>query len=68
VSLSVTPAQIAKIKQGFRDRGETVADFCRKNQLDYDVTQRVLQGRSKGVRGETHRAMVALGLKKAVAA
>lgn len=65
MSLTVTPQRLSSVRQQFKDRGESIADFCRKHGLDYDVTQRVLQGRSKGVRGQAHKAMVALGLKKA---
>jgi len=44
-------------------RGETVADYCRKNDLDYDAVYMVLRGRSQGRRGKAHKVHVALGLK-----
>lgn len=44
-------------------RGETIQDFCKRNDLDYDATMSVLRGRAKGKRGQTHRVFVALGLK-----
>lgn len=62
---TITPEAIEKVRQGFANRGESQADFARKNKLDYNSLQMVLQGRSKGNRGQAHKCMVALGLKKA---
>lgn len=58
--------ELKRIKQGFIDRGESQAEFARKNALDYNILNMVLSGRTKGVRGEAHRCMVVLGLKKEV--
>lgn len=55
--------KLQTIKQGFIDRGEALTEFCRKNDLDYQVTSQVLNGRLKGTRGQSHRAAVLLGLK-----
>lgn len=61
---TITQAAIERVKAGFRERGESQIDFARKHGLDYNVLSIVLQGRSKGVRGQAHKCMVALGLKK----
>lgn len=44
-------------------RGETIADYCRRNGLDYEAMLQVLRGRSKGRHGKAHQIFVALGLK-----
>lgn len=49
-------------------RGESIQEFCRKKDLDYDATLSVLRGRAKGKRGQAHRVFVALGLKPAPSA
>jgi gp16 family phage-associated protein len=43
--------------------GESVAEFCRRNNLDYNTMQLVLRGRSQGKRGKVHKVFVALGIK-----
>jgi len=63
----LTNAQkIAAFKQGLFDRGETLADYCRQHDLDYDAMQMVLQGRTKGRSGNAHKVYVALGLTPAI--
>jgi len=59
-----TLQKIAAFKQDLIDRGETVADFCRRTGLDYDAMFAVLRGRAKGRRGNIHKVYVALGLKR----
>lgn len=49
-------------------RGQSIQEFCRQKDLDYDATLSVLRGRAKGKRGQTHRVFVALGLKAAPSA
>ena len=63
---TITPEAIEKARQGFKDRGESMMSYAKKHKLDYNSLQMVLQGRSKGVRGQAHKCMVALGLKKEV--
>lgn len=59
------PEKLAKARADFYARGETLADFARKHQLDYFAVVNTLSGRAKGVRGDSHRAAVLLGLKPA---
>lgn len=63
----MTQAEIKKKIAAFRAdldaRGESVQDFCTRNNLDYQAMFYVLRGVSKGKRGESHRVHVALGLK-----
>ena len=63
----MSPNQIAQRIDAFRAErdaaGESVADFCRRNNLDYNTMQLVLRGRSQGRRGKVHEVFVALGIK-----
>lgn len=65
----MTKDQFTKKITAFRadldSRGESIQDFCKRKELDYDATLSVLRGRAKGKRGQTHRVFVALGLKPA---
>lgn len=56
----MTPQQI---KEQFRLRGESVAQWADKNNFPRDVVYRVLNGRSPAWRGQCHEVAVALGLK-----
>jgi gp16 family phage-associated protein len=60
-----TQTKIDAFRAELEARGETVAEFCKRQRLDYDAMYAVLRGRSKGKRGEAHRVYVALGLKAA---
>lgn len=60
--------KIAAFRADLEARGETVQEFCKRKELDYDATFSVLRGRTKGTRGESHRVFVALGLKAAPSA
>jgi gp16 family phage-associated protein len=60
--------KIATFRANLDARGETIQEFCKRNELDYDATLSVLRGRAKGKRGQTHRVFVALGLKPAPSA
>ena len=55
--------KIAAFRAELEARGETIQEFCKRKNLNYDATFAVLRGRSKGKRGEAHRVYVALGLK-----
>ena len=57
--------KIATFRADLDSRGESIQDFCKRKDLDYDATLSVLRGRAKGKRGQTHRVFVALGLKAA---
>lgn len=64
VATATNSERIKQVKADLVARGVSQADFARDHGLDYNVMQMVLQGRLKGMRGEAHRVMVALGLKK----
>lgn len=55
--------QLQKIRDGFIARGETVADWARRNEFRVPMVYAVLAGRQKCLRGEGHRVAIALGLK-----
>lgn len=63
--LRISPEKLAKARSNFYDRGESIAEFARKHDLDYLAVVNTLSGRAKGVRGDSHRAAVLLGLKPA---
>lgn len=46
--------------------GVSIAEFCRKNELNRNLVSDLLNGRKKGRRGEAHRAAVLLGIKDGV--
>ena len=48
-------------------RGESVAEFARRNKLKSRAVYGVLYGNNKGRRGDAHKAAVALGIKSGVA-
>jgi len=47
--------------------GISIAEFCRKHDLNRNLVSDLLNGRKKGKRGEAHRAAVLLGIKEGVA-
>ncbi len=46
--------------------GVSIAEFCRKYELNRNMVSDLLNGRKKGRRGEAHRAAVLLGIKDGV--
>lgn len=61
----MTPEQVKRVKQGFIDRGENIADWADKNKFPRDAVYRVLNNRSAARRGVPHEIAVRLGLKAA---
>lgn len=55
-----TPEQV---KAEFMERGESISEWCRRNNVMPAAAYRVLTPGVKPVRGECHRAAVLLGLK-----
>lgn len=43
--------------------GMSIAEFCRRHDLNKSLVSDLLNGRKKGRRGEAHRAAVLLGIK-----
>lgn len=58
-----TKTRIVRNLAWFRANGVTISHWSREHGFSYDVVKELLYGRNKGVRGESHRAAVALGLK-----
>lgn len=56
-----TPKQA---KEWLAKQGKTVQEFAREHSLDPYTCYQVLSGVKKGVRGESHRAAVLLGIKE----
>lgn len=55
-----TPAQV---RAEFRDAGVSVAEWARTHGFNRMTVVDLLRGHRQGLRGEAHRAAVALGLK-----
>lgn len=47
----------------FASNGISITDWCHYHQLNRYIVTDLLRGRLKGVRGDTHHAAIALGLK-----
>lgn len=52
-----------KIKEQFRQRGETVTEWASKNGYTRNEVYRVLNGQAKAYYGRAHEIAVKLGLK-----
>jgi gp16 family phage-associated protein len=57
----LTPEQA---KAWFISHGVCITEWCKSLGLDHGAVTDLLRGKSKGTRGESHRAAVLLGLKK----
>ena len=61
---STTPLlTIEEARKRLEARGESIAEFARRNKLNTRSVYGVLYGNNKGRRGDSHKAAVALGLK-----
>lgn len=56
---------IAKVREEFYRRGESVAAWSRLHGFRPNAVYHVLSGQSLAARGESHRIAVALGIKEA---
>lgn len=54
-----------QIKQGFRQRGETITDWAQRHGYTRQAVYRVLNGQEKGFYGQAHEIAVKLGMKPA---
>lgn len=52
-----------EVRQEFRQRGQTIADWAREHGFPVAWVHAVLIGHNKGYRGQAHRIAVALGMK-----
>jgi gp16 family phage-associated protein len=56
-----------EVLASFVAEGRTVTSWAQENGFEPSVVYALLQGRTKGRRGEAHRAAVALGIKRPIA-
>ena len=56
-----TPDQV---RADFIDRGVSIASWAIANGFSYNLVLETLAGRKKGLRGESHKIAVKLGLKE----
>ena len=54
------------VKDAFAERGLSISQWARKHNLAPQSVYDLLNGRTNGARGESHRAAVLLGLKEGV--
>lgn len=60
-----TQQQLSEAKERITCTGQSIAEWARDHEFDYQTTGHVLGGRLKAVRGEAFRVSVALGLRRA---
>ena len=59
-----TQQQLFEAKARITGAGQSIAEWARAHNFDYQTTGHVLGGRLKAVRGEAFHVSVALGLRK----
>lgn len=59
-------AKAAAFRRGLRRRGTTVVAWAKQHEVSEKLVHEVLAGRKKGLRGESHKIAVLLGLKDGV--
>lgn len=59
----IYPKTPAQARAWFTTHGISITDFCNEKQLDRYIVTELLRGRIKGIRGESHRAAIVLGIK-----
>lgn len=59
----MTAAKLLKKRAELRAHGINLREFCDQRGISYQAARELLIGKSKGHRGEAHKAAVALGLK-----
>ena len=57
------PRTSRDVKNEFERKGISIASWARANGFETNLVFEVLAGRKKGVRGQSHRIAVKLGLK-----
>lgn len=58
--------ELEQVRETFRLHGVSVAEWARQRGFNANLVYAVLQGKRRGVRGQTHDIMVALGLKEGI--
>ena len=64
---SAPPRSLEQTKQWFFDNGISVTDWAKQNGFRPQQVYALLNGKTRGVRGSSHRVAVALGVKAAPA-
>ena len=59
---------VDEVRDLFEMNGQTVAQWAKDHGFSAPVVYALLSGRTRGRRGEAHRAAIALGLKRPVTA
>jgi gp16 family phage-associated protein len=55
--------ELARVRAGFVQRGESIADWSRQHGFPPNAVYQVLSGYTCGMRGTAHHIAVALGIK-----
>ncbi|UXH77913.1 DNA-binding protein [Roseateles amylovorans] len=58
-----TTNDLARVREDFYLRGETVAGWARRHGFSANIVYHVLRGSCQALHGDGHRVAVALGLK-----
>jgi gp16 family phage-associated protein len=54
---------VRRARENFAARGESIAEWARINGFNLQVVYRLLSGKSKALRGQSHHIAVRLGIK-----
>jgi len=60
---SIQLRTLAEVHEEFAATGVSISEWARSSGFSVPLVYAVLQGRRKGLRGQSHRIAVALGLK-----
>jgi gp16 family phage-associated protein len=56
-----------QVRKQFNRVGMSIAEWSRRHGVDQRLTYQVLSGEKKGLRGQSHRIAVLLGIKDGIA-
>jgi gp16 family phage-associated protein len=62
----VVTRTVEEVKEEFRLKGISIADWARANNVNVALVYEVLKGKQIPVRGESHKIAVLLGLKNGI--
>lgn len=60
-----TAEQLAAKRRELRNKGINLRALCKEKKVSYQAARDLLRGRARGLRGNTHKAAIMLGLKSA---
>lgn len=60
------PRTLAEAREWFELSGETVSAWAKSHGFQPSVVYALLSGRTRGRRGDAHRAAIALGIKRGI--